>query len=271
MARLLTILCLLTCFLPSAVAQTPVSSPTVTVTRDPQAISLLQQSVAAMLNGTQVTDISMSGTAIHFAGSDNDTGTVILQAKGTTESKVAITLAGNTTTELRSFQDGAETGTSTGTDGKSQTTAFHNCFTDSAWFFPALSSVASAVANQGMNASYVGAETVNGISVQHVRVWQSIASPDEAAVTLIAHVSTMDWYLDGTSGLPMLARFTTHPTDNASLDQQAEVRFANYQAISGVMVPLHIQRLLNNALAFDFTFASATLNSGLPDSTFISQ
>jgi hypothetical protein len=234
----------------------------------PQAVSLLQQSLAAMTNGVSVSDVTLSGTVTRIVGTDDASGQAVLEAKGTQESKLSLSLSGSDYSEVRNFTAGAATGSYSGPDGVVHAQAFHNCFTDAAWFFPPLSSIASALGNASANTSYVGQETVNGLAVQHVRLWLSVSSPDTAAVTAIAHLSAIDWYLDSTSALPLVVRFTTHPPDNSSVDIPVEIRFAQYQRANGVLLPFHIQKLFNGGLMLDLTISSATINSGLPDSDF---
>lgn len=240
-------------------------------TQNPQAVALALQSANAMTRGNPIADVTLSGTATRIAGSDEQTGTVTIQLKGTQESRIALALSGGTYTEIRNFVQGASAGSSTGLDGVARAMAFHNCFTDAAWFFPALSSLSSAVSNPNAVISYVGPETHAGIEVQHIRFSQTINSPDSFSVQLIAHLSTIDFYLDSTSLLPVAMAFTTHPDNNGSLDIGVEVRFSNYQINSGVLTPLHIQKFINGNLYLDLIVNSVVFNSGLPDNTFATQ
>jgi hypothetical protein len=81
-----------------AVAQ---SSP-ITVSRDPQAIALLQQSLTNMTNGVPIADVTLSGTATRIVGPDQYSGQVALEAKGTQESRIALSLSGFSLTQVRS-------------------------------------------------------------------------------------------------------------------------------------------------------------------------
>jgi hypothetical protein len=236
-----------------------------------QAISLLKNASAAMSNGTAVSDISLSGSATRIAGSDQESGQVSFEAKGTQESKIVLSLTGYTYTEVRSFANGAAVGSYVGPDGVVHATAFHNCFADAAWFFPLLSSDAFAVSNPDLNAAYIGQETFNGSTVQHVATWQSVSSPDSSAALGIAHLTTMDWYLDATTSIPIGLRFTTHPADDASKDFAVEIRFSNYQLLNGVLVPFRVQKFLNGGLVLDLMISSAVVNSGISDSDFTLQ
>lgn len=260
---------LVTVFGQAGFGQTQTTSQT--ATQNPQAVALALQSVNAMTRGNPISDVTLSGTATRVAGSDEQTGTVTIQVKGTQESRIALALSGGAYSEIRNFAQGASEGSSTGPDGVAKPMAFHNCFADAAWFFPPLSSLNAAVSNPNFVIGYVGSETHAGVAVQHIRFSQSITSPDSFSVQLIAHLSTIDFYLDSSSFLPVAMAFTTHPEDNGSLDIGVEIRFSNYELSSGVLVPLHIQKLINGNLYLDLTVNSVLINSGLSDSIFATQ
>jgi hypothetical protein len=250
----------------AAVGQT-VSPPT----KSPQAVALASQAIAAMTRGVGVSDVTLTGTAVQTAGSDQQSGTVTLQAKGTQESRLAMSLSASTYTEIRNFSEGSSEGSWTGSDGTPHLMALHNCFTDPVWFFPALSSLASAVTNADASLEYVGQETLQGLSVQHLRVFQVVSSPDANAVQLIQHLSTIDIFLDSSSALPVLMAYTRHPDSNASADILVEIQFSNYQSTNGIRIPLHVQQFTNGGLTLDMNLTAVTLNSGLSDSNFAIQ
>jgi outer membrane lipoprotein-sorting protein len=68
--------------------------------------------------------------------------------------------------------------------------------------------------------------------------------------------------------LPAALDFSIHPDNNAVIDFATEVRFSEYRAVSGVAVPFHVQKYVNNGLVLDLQFANAAVNSGLPASAF---
>jgi hypothetical protein len=76
-------------------------------------------------------------------------------------------------------------------------------------------------------------------------------------------VSTMDFYLDFASLLPLAITFNPHPDNDSNVDIRTEVRFADYRAVNGVLVPFRIQRLVNDGLVLDLTVTNATINAGL--------
>ena len=262
MARFAVLVSLLALIVVTLPAQTsPVS--------DPQAVSLATKSMAALTGGNPVSDISLTGSVTWIAGSDYLTGTGTLQAKGAAESRIDLSLGGTTRSEIRSAPGGVPQGAwakgaATAASPALQPFAQHNCWTDAAWFFPALSSLAQS-SKVNFIFSYVGLEQHGGINAQHVRVSQVFAQDTKNAVF---RLSTMEFYLDPASGLPLAIAFQVHADNDLNTDIPMEIRFANYQAVNGVLVPFHIQRIFNGGVALDIVVTSAAINSGLLDNNF---
>ncbi|MGO9086771.1 MAG: hypothetical protein ACLQBK_16215 [Candidatus Sulfotelmatobacter sp.] len=237
------------------VAQNPSAS-------DPAALSLAQQSVAALTRGASVSDVSLTGSVTFVLGSDTANGTGTLKAKGMSESRVDLSLSNSETrADVRNAASGTPAGAWEKNGGAVTAYANHNCWTDAAWFFPALSSL-NQTANPAFTFKYMGQEQHGGVNTQHVQVIQP------SSVPLLQHLSTIDFYLDPTSALPLAIAFQVHPDLDASKDIAAEVRFASYQPVSGVLIPFQIQRMMSGGVVLNVAVTSAVLNSGLPDSIF---
>ena len=256
MLRLAAITAFTVCLVPNitfAAVSRPVS--------DPQALSLAAQALTAMTGGNAITDVTLTGDVVWFAG-DIKTGTVTLSAKGSTESRVDLQLGSENRTDIRNAAAGPQGGW-IGTDGVTHAYVQHNCWTDAGWFFPGLSSLTQS-SNPNLIFSYIGQETRNGLPVQHLRAYQFRSLANDLVPTL----STMDFYLDSVSLLPLFITFNVHPDNDSSADIPMEIRFAKYGPINGVLVPFHVQQLFNGGLFLDFTVNSVKINSGLPDSFF---
>ena len=233
---------------------------------DQQALTLAAQAITAMTGGIAVTDITVSGNATWIAGSDYETGTATLLAKGTTESRVVLNLGSGTRTEIRNALSGFTQGKWLNPNGASGLMAWHNCQTDVAWFFPVLSSLAN-LSNPVFIFSYVGQESWNGLPAYHLTISQRPPANSKAALPVQA-LTAMDFYLDSGSLLPLAVDFNAHPDTDMNSNIPMEIRFASYQVINGIRIPFHIQRLINGGLSVDLVFTSAAINSGLSDSQF---
>jgi hypothetical protein len=230
---------------------------------DPQALAYAAQSIAAMTGGTTVSDVTLNGSVSWTGGSSTETGTALLQASGTGESRMDLSLNSGTRTEIRDAQTGMTLGKWVAQDASSGKLAFHNCQIDSVWFFPTLGSLASG---PNVVLSYVGQETRNGASVQHIRSY--VYSALLLGSSDLNQLSTMDFFLDATTYLPLAITFNVHPDTDGSNNIPIEIDFSNYQPANGLTVPMHIQKYMQGTLTIDINLTNVTVNTGIPLSTF---
>jgi hypothetical protein len=232
----------------------------------PQATTLLQQALAALSGGRSVIDVTLSGTARRIAGSDDESGTVVLRALATGASRMELTLPGGNRSEVLSMSSAEPAGAWSGPNGVPHSIAYHNLLTTPAWFFPVFT-VARGL-SAGHVATYIGHETLNGQAVEHFTVSQAPTTPDPPGAPSFEHLSQIDFFLDSTTFLPAAIAFNIHPDDNTLIDIPVEVEFSSYTAVSGSQVPFRIQKYINNTLALDLQFESAAFNSGLSTASF---
>lgn len=237
-----------------AYAQTQVS--------DSQALAYASQSIAAMTAGSSINDITMAGN-VTWNGSD--TGTVTLRAMGTGESRIDLVLASGTRTEIRDASTGLPLGKWIAQDGTSGFYALQNCWADAAWFFAPLGSLA---VGPNVILSYVGQENRNSLTVQHI-VSKINQSGQELSLGIDAvQLSTMDFYLDASTLLPVALTYTDHPDDDANTGIPVEVDFSEYQSINGVTIPTRIQRYLQRTLVLEVAVTGVSANTGLSVTDF---
>ncbi|HVP50450.1 MAG TPA: hypothetical protein VMT56_04425 [Candidatus Bathyarchaeia archaeon] len=240
--------------------------PSRTTTSDPQAIALASQAARTLTGGTQVASAVLTGTTTRIIGPDQQKGSVTLKAQGIGESRIDLALS-STFSEVR--DDGLGQGFWYGKDQTWHAMAFHNCQTDAAWFFPALSASLLGVSSPSTTASYIGQETREGITVQHIRISRQASSANTGFASLLWHLSTVDFYLDAQSLLPDFIAFAAHPDNDAGTDIPAEIRLADYRNVSGVQVPFRVQKLVQGSLFLDIVVSQAAINTGISDSDFV--
>ncbi len=234
-----------------------------TVARDPQALNLIASALKALTGPVAVNDVTLQAIASYVAGSDEETGTATLTARGNQESLVQLNLSGGARQEIRKGFLGARSGS----DGAIQCMATYNCWTDASWFFPALTLQAIS-ADPTLAVSYIGPGSAKGMPLLHVRVARVLSADSPAASAEIVRLSSMDIYFDPQSFLPLVLDFNIHPDKDGSTNISVEIQFGNFQSTSGVLAPLRIQKLLQGTLTLDLTVTSVLLNSGVPDSEF---
>lgn len=259
LAAVLTLVLVLQC---RAICQ-PVGPTPTPVARDPQAAILLAQAVAALTGGNPANDATLNGQATLTAGSDVESGSTAIEVKGHLESKLTLNLSGGQRQEI--WRDSQ--GSWTGPDGQSHAQAFHNSLVIGNWFCPAVA-LQSLTADASFGLAYVGAESREGVAVQHIQASRVLPSGSSAGDPFIQQLSDVDVYLDATAFLPVGLEFNTHPDFDALRNLPVRVELGSYQSVNGINTPFHIQKFLQNSLALDISLGSATFNSGLPDSDF---
>jgi len=232
---------------------------------NPQAVQYLRQALAAISGSTSLSDVTLTGSAHRIAGSDDETGTATLKAVSGA-SRIDLNLSSGPRTEIFNSSSGSPAGTWSGPDAVSHPVAFHNLLTDAAWFFP-LFPISRGLAT-GYTATYIGQETRNGKSVQHIAITQTSGFQFPAGAPSLAHLSQMDFFLDATTLVPAAATFNIHPDNDAGRDIPIEVQFSDYRNVNGAQIPFHVQKFLNNGLILDLQFSSAAVNTGLSATEF---
>jgi hypothetical protein len=123
--------------------------------------------------------------------------------------------------------------------------------------------LASLLSSANENFVYVGEETRNGVLVIHIQVWQQLVNVTNDVASEVRHLSEVDLYLDASTIRPLSYVFNSHPDNDALIDLPTEIRYSNYQNINGVLIPLHVQKFVNNSLTVDLQFNDATFNTGI--------
>ena len=138
-------------------------STTTAVPRDAAATNLLQQSITAM-GGSAPADSTATGTITYVAGSLDETGTIQIQTRGTGQTlEQIVTPHVNRTIVYSQFQASVTNGTT------AKTVPLEAVATSQGADFP-LPFLAGAYTNPDIAIQYVGEETLNGSSVQHLRL-----------------------------------------------------------------------------------------------------
>lgn len=240
------------------------------VTKDPTAANLLGNAVKVLTQGVPITGVTVEGTVTRTSGSDVETGSVTLEALGGLDSSVDLALTNGQRSQIMNQSRVLPGGQWTGNDGTAHPMTLHNCWTPADWFFPALA-LAEALNSASITLSYIGQETRNGEAVQHVRFWRVLPAPSgskASALTKLEGLSTADVYLDATKYLPVELDFNTHSDDNAAVDIPVEIEYSNYQQLSGILAPTHIQKRINNSPLLDIYVTSVSVNPNLPSADF---
>jgi len=230
----------------------------------------LQAALAALSPNIAISDVTLTGTVRRVAGSDDESGTATLKALSTGAARADLSLSSGPSSEIQNLSAAAPAGNWSGPDGVAHPIAFHNLLAEPAWFFPTFA------ISRRLSTSYVvtdlGSETHNGRQVEHISVSQNPPYPFPATSgPSFQHLTQLDFYLDSVTFLPDAITYNIHSDNNALLDIPVEINFSDYRSVSGVQIPFHIQKFLNNSLFLDFQVQNVAINSGLSASGFTVQ
>jgi hypothetical protein len=223
---------------------------------DQQALTYAAQSIAAMTGTTTISDVTLTGTVTWNGSATSESGTATLLALGTAESSMTLILPDGTRKEIRDAQTGVPLGQWINPSNTSGMFASQNCWTDAVWFFPVLGSLA---VGPNVVLSYLGQTTWNGGAVQHIQSYVYQPNPPPIPGPTPQQLSSMDFYLDATTLLPVAMTFNAHPDNNAGTNLLIEIDFSNYQSMSGVLVPTNIQKYSQGTLLVNVVLSGASL------------
>lgn len=242
--------------------QTPVMPPA--LVRDPQAVMLLSQALSRLKSTpAAITDVSLTASVTYTSGSDQETGTATLQALGDAQSRVTLNLENGPRQEIRS----GFAGSWSGTDGAAHPMATHNCWADASWFYPLLT-VEAASSDPTVSITLAGQTTLNGESVDDLVLSRIVPHQSPVVTAEIQKLSAVHLYLAASTLMPVELDFNIHPDKDVNSNIPVEIEFSNYRAISGVLVPFHIQKFLQHSLLLDLEVSGAVVNSGLSAAEF---
>jgi hypothetical protein len=227
--------------------------------RDPQAIAILQQAVAAMASSSPA-DSSATGTVTVVEGSTTQQGTIQILTLGVTQTSETLMLSGGSRGTIYSNGDALET---TGT--QSANPPLELIVTDQCADFP-LPLLQAFLTTADEAITYVGAETLNGQAVQHVQVWKTFSAKPK--LQKLAPFSTRDIWFSSSSGLPVKISYKRRAGGGSVPGILVEISYSNYTNVNGVQYPFQISKSLNGTPWTTITISNVSFNSGLTASQF---
>jgi hypothetical protein len=227
--------------------------------RDPQAVSVLQQSFAAM-GGALPADSVATGTVTLVEGSSTPEGTISISTRGIDQSIENITLPNDQRIVVYSRLAAAETRA-----GKTKVAPLELALSSQTPDFP-LPLIAWALTSPDASTSYVGLEQVNGESFHHIRIWNALASIP--TMQSRAEFSIRDIWIDATRFLPRKISYLRREAGGSVPRIPVEVSYTDYQQVSGILYPFQIQKNFNGTPWATIVITGVKLNTGLSDSNF---
>ena len=160
-------------------------------------VTWAMQAMAALTGGLQVTGVTESGSVTWNIGGNQGTGSISMGSTGLEASQLTLSTTAGNRSETRTWAtDGSgPSGQWIGLDGQPHQMAQQNCWTESVWFFPALSML-SDYSDPSLVFTDLGQEQYAGYTVEHIQAYRGYPGlPSDIAQQLVS-VSSVDYYLD---------------------------------------------------------------------------
>jgi len=219
-----------------------------------------QTPLKVALSTAFIPGIQATGNVTWTYGSDQQTGTVTLQASANGQSQIQLTLPAGTWTETQSTATGFEGNcTWTGFDGVVHSRQSFNCWRGTVWFLPQITSQAGP--GWADNVCTFASSTAGGGTFHCERHPQGKMSAKTAL--LLAKISAYDLKVDSL-GQPQALVFNDHPDNDSTVDIPTEIDFADYRPASGALIPFHIQKFINHGLVLDLQITNVQISASLP-------
>ena len=227
--------------------------------RDPQAVAILQHSLAAM-GGVVPGDSVATGAIRLVAGSRIETGSIRILTRGLDQT------AEHTDTQLGRRAVIYSRGLANEIEGAAvRRLQLELAVTSQSPDFP-VGLLTATFRNASAGIQYVGLETLGGSAVHHIRFWNTF--PAWRRSTHLAQFSLKHLWIDVASGLPRKVAYDRRAALGSAPRIAVEVSFSNYRNIGGVLYPLVIEKSLNGTPWATITVGSVVFNTGLSDADF---
>ena len=236
-----------------------------------QAAALIQQSLAAQNGGTQITDVTLTGSVVVTEGNTTESGTIVLTALATGQTKSILALPSGTRSSFRDYSVTPHVGKFIGPDGVSKDAAPHDLMgPHPAWYFPQFI-MATALLAPGYSNVDLGQETRDGATVRHIAIWQNHGTTSALPTRALQQFEQRDFYLDPATLLPVTLTFSligTNPNTQVKrfrdipMTTTEEIRFSDYRQVQGRLVAFHVRIYVHNTLVMEIQFSSFSINTG---------
>jgi hypothetical protein len=247
-----------------AAAQQPTPTTAQAPQRDPQALSVLAQSLAAAGGAPAIAAIQgfvATGNVTYYWANQEIQGSVIVRSRGANQFRLDANLPDGVRTWLLTN----DIGTIRESSGYTHEIPFHNAINSGSLTFPYPFLIA-ALNDPSTTIEYLGSVTNNGHTAYHIRI-EPIPLEREPS-GLLRRLTTKDLFIDAASFQVQSTLDKVHPDYDYSQDYPHEIRFSDYSEINGILVPISCSERVAGQLTWSLKLAVFELNSELTDNDF---
>jgi hypothetical protein len=225
--------------------------------RDPQATSIMQQSVAAMLSvdKSTITSVLLSGTVTRQVALEKISGTLSFKWAPNRLCRVDMAFPNYSRSYVANGEQGLEM-----EDGVTRRMPYHGLMNRPFRYVPAFSEISESL-DLSYAITYLGVEALNLQKVHHIHIEQRIDDPNGRIGALVAKATGVDLYVD-TQTLLLVRRsqlVSSHLSMNLTLP--LDEYFSDYQTTGGLSIPRQITTYVRGQKINEIQITSAVLNT----------
>jgi hypothetical protein len=231
---------------PSAYSQSPAPS------------AFQEKAETAVSGGKPFKLLNLTASAEWTAGSDHESGTAQLQANIDGSSRIQLALGKASQTEAQTKADSSRSCQWTDDAGISHEILGANCFIAIPWFAPGLFTQFSQLPTL-TSTSDEGEVSKENSTFHQISFLFNLQGSDNASTKQLVDRSKVKVFYDPQTFLPTSLQYNIHPDANDLQDIEVRVTFSNYQSVSGVMVPFHVERSVNRTIQLKLDVSNASI------------
>lgn len=217
------------------------------------------QAQTASSSGKSFSKVNLTANAEWVAGSLHESGTAQLVAGADGSTSVQLALGKASRTETQTKIDYSRTCSWVDVAGKSHVIHGPNCFVAIPWFAPSLFTQPTSDLPALLAATDGGTVSTQSGAFHQISYSLQPTALDAVSASLMASQSTVKVFYDPKTFLPASLEYSIHPDNDDSKNIAVSVVFSNYQSVSGLMVPYHIERSVNHTLQLTLDVSNASV------------
>lgn len=233
-----------------------------TVTKDPQAVAVLTQSLSAaggMSAISSIQDFTGSGTITYNWASEPVQATATVRGMGISNFRLDANLPNGT----RTWAVNGSSAVLITPDGNQTSLESYNLMTAGSMTIPYVR-IAAVLGDTTTNIIYIGSATFNGGQAIQVH----FVPNNPSGISSVAALGTFDLYFDPVSLLVVGLTEIGHSESNFTITYMHEIDFSNYQPSGNVVAPYTITEKIAGQTTWSTTLTSISFNNGLTASIF---
>lgn len=217
------------------------------------------QAQTAVSSGKSFSKVNLTANAEWVAGSLHENGTAQLAASADGSTSIELALGQASRTETQTKIDYSRTCSWVDVVGKSHVIDGPNCFVAIPWFAPSLFTQPVTSLPALLGTTDGGTVSTKGEAFHQISYSLQPTALDPTSASQMASQSTVKVFYDPKTFLPAGLEYVIHPDDDDSRNIPVSVVFSNYQSVSGLMLPFHVERSVNHTLQLTLDVTNASV------------